>query len=689
MNIFSGSILYYGIVFVLILLSAGTAYFIYRNEDLSKFKKAVLVFLRTVSLFLILFLFLNPYTEYRKKSTVKPANIVLIDKSLSETLENRNAGIPDALKKLESGNSGLKYFLFGSKLLKQVKEYSDDSSLYYKYSTNLARALDGINAYDDLTVNSFTVISDGQINDGNNLIQTAQKFNVPFHYILTGDTVQKKDLVLRRINYNKQVFVNSLSKVFVTVNSYGYDKEIKVNLYENDVKIKTNAIKTNTGIYDYETFFDLISSNQDIKKYKIEIESSDDEITKINNSEIFYVKYVDNSIKVLMIAGSPSYDISAIKHAFSTTENFKADYRIQKQSNEYYDGDLPDFRNYDVLVLNGFPTDITSEEQISAIKKKLNDYNIPLIFINSSNISFDKLREFQNNLPFIVNDISKKEFRSNLRITSNDVTAKADQLRKFNVYPQSFFYKEAFSVKPNSTILGLTVQNNEPAIVVDNTSGTRSAGFLGYGFYKWNLNQQGNYNFLQGLVSTLINLTVDESTKERFILKANKDYFAVSENILFTSYFKDSDPLKKYSVKLTIAGGSKSELLELNQTNKNNFEGDYTPFEKGDYTVKGDLYENGNYIASNSLKLSTGDAIQEFKDTKASDEILKELAYRTKGENLTNKNRQDIAEVLKVNTGKESTVSEKGLFRSSFLYLILIIVLLSIEWYIRKRSNLV
>jgi hypothetical protein len=232
-----------------------------------------------------------------------------------------------------------------------------------------------------------------------------------------------------------------MTKVFVTINSYGYDKEINVNLYENDVKIKTNAIKTSKGVNDYETSFDLISSNQDIKKYKVEIESSDDEITKINNAEIFYVKYVDNSIKVLIIAGSPSYDLSSIKHAFSTSENFKTDYRIQKQSNEYYDGDLPEFRNYDAVVLNGFPTDITSEEQISTIKKKLNDYNIPLIFINSSNTSFEKLRELQNNLPFIVNDISKKEFSSNLRIISNNVTEKADQLRKFNVYPQSFFYK--------------------------------------------------------------------------------------------------------------------------------------------------------------------------------------------------------------------------------------------------------
>ena len=548
----------------------------------------------------------------------------------------------------------------------KLKDYNEDSTLYYKYSTNLAKSLEDLNSYSDLSINSFIVVSDGQINEGNNLIQTAKKFNVPFHYVLIGDTAQKKDLVLRRINYNKQVYVNSLSKVFVTINSYGYNNEIKVNLYENDNKIKTNIIKTNNDIYEYTTSFDIISSNQDIKKYKAEIENADGEITSINNTEIFYIKYVDNSVKVLLIAGSPSPDVSSLKQAFNTTENFKVDYRIQKQSNEYYNGDLPDFRNYDLIVLNGFPTDITSEEQINMIKKKLDDFKIPLIFINSSNTSFDKLRELQDNLPFVVNDISKKEFKSNIRITANSTIEKAEQIRKFNVYPQSYFYKEAYSVKPNSTILGLTLQNNEPAIVIDKTSGTKSAGFLGYGFYKWNLNPQGKYNFLQGLISTLVNLTLDENTKERFILKANKDYFAVSENILFTSYFKDSDPLKKYSVKLNISGGRKSETAELSQSNKNNFEGELILYEKGDYTVKGDLYENGNYLTSSTLKLSAGDAVEEFKETKASEDILKEIAYRTNGENLTYKNKPDISEVLKVNSENVKIISEKALFRNSF-----------------------
>jgi hypothetical protein len=689
MNIFSGSIWYYLIILVLLVLSAGIAYFVYRNEELSNFKRAILVFLRTVSLFLILLLLINPFTERLKKSSSRPVNAVLIDNSFSGRIDNRIETIPKALENLVSGSSDIDYYVYGSKLLNQSKEYNRDSTLYYKYSTNLSRTLDDINTFTDLSVNSFTIVSDGQINEGNNLLNTAKKFNVPFHYVLIGDTVQKKDLVLRSINRNKHVFINSLTKVFVTVNSFGYNKDIKVNLYENDVKVKTNQVKVNNETFEYLTSFDLISPEQGIKKYKAEIETENDEVTQANNSDVFYIKYIDNNINVLVIAGSPSSDISSLKQALNTTENFKADFRIQKQSNEYYDGDLPDFRNYNVVLLNGFPTDITSEEQISRIKKNLSEVNIPLVFINSSNVSFDKLRELQNYLPFIVNDINKKEFKSNIRITASSTTDKADLLRKFNVYPQSFFYKEAFSVKPNSTVLGLTSQNSEPAIVTDYTSGTKSAGFLGYGYYKWNLNVQGNYNFLQGLVSTLVNLSVDENTKDRFVLKANKDYYAVSEDILFSSYFRDSDPLKKYEVKISITGNGKNELLVLNQTSSSNFGLEHRMFEKGDYSIKGDLYENGNLITSTSTRLTVGDAVDEYKDTKAKEDILKELAYRTNGYNLSSKDKSEIAELLKSRNEDIKTDSVKTLFRKSFLYLILIIVLLSIEWYIRKRSNLV
>ena len=687
MNIFSGSILYYVIVIVLLFVSALVSYFIYRKEELENFKKAILVTLRTLSLFLMLFLLLNPFTEYLQKSNTKPINAILIDNSLSIRLEDRYKLIPEAISITGQDNS--KFFFFGSKLLREAKEYSYDSSLNYKYSTNLAATLDDIGSNNDLQINSFTIISDGQINEGYNLMNAVKRFNVPFHYVLLGDTVQKKDLVLRNVNYNKNVYINSLTKVFVNVNSYGYSKEIKVNLYENDVKIKTNTIRAENNTTEYITSFDLISPDQGIKKYKAEIESEDGEITKENNSEIFYIKYTDNSIKVLVIAGSPSSDLSSLKQAFNRSDNFKTDYRIQKQRDEYYDGDIPDLRNYSLIILNGFPTEVTSEEQINSLEKNLKEHSLPVIFINSSDVSFDKLRELQNHLPFIVNDISKKEFRSNIRITANAVTEKAESLNRFNIYPQSYFYKEAFSVKPNSTVLGLTTQESEPAIIVDNTSGTRSAGFLGYGYFKWNLNPQGNYGFLQGLISAMINLTVDENSGERFVIKTNKDYYAISENILYSAFYKDADPLKKYEVKVNVTGNGKNETLNLNQAGSNVFNNEHMLFDIADYTAKGDLYENGKYLVSSSVKYSVGNAKEEYNETKAKEDILKEIAFRTNGQNLRTKSDNEVKEILKTQGDNVKMTSVKVLFRRSFLYLILVIVLLSIEWYIRKRSNLI
>ncbi len=187
----------------------------------------------------------------------------------------------------------------------------------------------------------------------------------------------------------------------------------------------------------------------------------------------------------------------------------------------------------------------------------------------------------------------------------------------------------------------------------------------------------------------MINLTVDENSGERFVIKTNKDYYAISENILYSAYYKDADPLKKYEVKVNVTGNGKNETLNLNQAGSNVFNNEHILFDIADYTAKGDLYENGKYLVSSSVKYSVGNAKEEYNETKAKEDILKEIAFRTNGQNLRTKSDNEVKEILKTQGDNVKMTSVKVLFRRSFLYLILVIVLLSIEWYIRKRSNLI
>lgn len=686
MNIFSGSILDYLTLILFAIISIGLSLYLYYKNELPKITKAVLITLRAVSLFLMLMLLLNPFIEYFKSLSEKPPNIVLIDRSFSTGITNNETAISNSIREITKSGDDFKLYTYGSRLIQEVSEPFTDTTVYNKYSTNLASTLDDIKDLNFEKINSISIISDGLINEGNNLLQVARSLRSPIHYKLTGDTAQRKDLVLRRVLFNKRQFISSTAKVFVEINSYNTDKEIKINLYENNTKIRTASVLVNSSMYEYETTFDVSSSVAGIKKYRIEIEPEPGEVTEINNNEIFYINYADNIVKMLVIAGSPSYDLSALKQTLNRSENIKYDTRVQKSAAEYYEGALPNFSDYDIITLIGIPNKFTSKEStdliISGIKKSRNS----LFFFNSSDVFFDRINEFKEVLPFAFNETGKREIKGNVFFTPNKLYNDTESLRKLKTLPPAYFYTGAFSARPNSTILGL--MNSEPAVVVDNSSEIRAAAFLGYGFYEWNLRPNGSYEYLQSIMSGFISLCIDENSHDKFTIKTNKDCFAVSEPIYFTSVYKELDAANKYNVKLNVSNQSSSYELELSQTGENVFQGDMKYFEKGDYNVKADLYENNTIKYSITTRFSVDEPFNEYKETKANDNLLKEIANITGGVNLSGRNSSDIEKLYVSKDDNTETYPNKTLLRNSIWYLIFILLLLSIEWFIRKRNNL-
>jgi len=94
-------------------------------------------------------------------------------------------------------------------------------------------------------------------------------------------------LVIGDVLYNRNAYVESKTPVLIRIKSYGYTKNVKLNLYEDGI-IKDNAdIELNSGKTDYEIKFEITSFTEGIKKYSIEIENLDGEITHISNKKIF------------------------------------------------------------------------------------------------------------------------------------------------------------------------------------------------------------------------------------------------------------------------------------------------------------------------------------------------------------------------------------------------------------------
>ncbi|MDD5362559.1 MAG: hypothetical protein PHN88_10540 [Ignavibacteria bacterium] len=690
MNIFHTEL--YGIfIYIIFIVAALTVSFLfYRNTNVYGFKKAVLTGLRSVSLFFILLLLINPFVNLSGVSNLENTDVILLDNSASLSLENRFENFRTAINEVKKLSGNVRIYSFGNGLLKEIKD--SDSLFSYSpvnsYSTDLSKTLEDLfSRTGNFNINSVTIISDGLINHGNNLDDAAKKFGVQFNYILTGDTARKNDLLVSKVFYNRTAFAGSVSTINVLLNSYGYDKTVNVKLYEDDNPVQTKTIVTDKNTSDYYTDFKISSGSAGIKKYRIVIDTLPDEITHKNNVSEFYIKYTDNKFRILVIAGSPGMDYSSFKQEINKIDNFRTDFFVQKSADAFYEGDLPAFDSYDALILIGFPIENTNRTIIENLKKKLAESNIPVIFLNASNTGYGNLKEIENFLPFYISGSDKNIFQSTARILSDNLPDEPESIRKINTLPPVIFTRNSFSPKPGSDVLAVTPGENEPAVLYSNTALHKSSAFLGFGYYKWTLNNsQNSERVLKNLISVLFNLIFKETTGSRFTVRTDKDYYAYSEPVEITALLKDRPLTGNISVRLNLTGKNGSKELNMPEISNSEFGINITPDYESDYTVDTDLLIDGRTAAKDITKFTVGSPREEFLKTQPNDAILKSLSLSTGGKNLRNPGVKNLGSGNKKDV--QESYSGKYLLRNSIVFLLIIIFFLSLEWFLRKRFNL-
>jgi len=681
MDLLKGSLLNYALILLFAVISFAISLFLYKNSDLKSFKKAVLISLRSVSLFLILLLLLNPFFNLTQSFSSNPSNVILLDKSLSLKIENRDSIVLKEAKDLNMFSP--KYFSFASSLFDEIKGLSIDTLQDYRYSSNGATTLENLSKRSIGDINSIIFISDGNFNEGNNFLNIAKSFDKPVHYILVGDTAQKNDILIKNISYNRISFVSSIVKINVEINSFGYDKIAKVNLYENGNKISTKEITVLKDIYDYNVSFDVSSEFPTINKYQIEIENLDNEITYKNNSETLFIKYLDNKIRSAVFCGSPSTDVSTFKRAGDKSNNLEFEYFIQKSANEFYDNKSLNLSAFNAIIFLGFPISQTSNELIEKIKTDIEKYSLPLIFINSSATDFNKLKAFEKNLPFFINNANGQEYLSSVKILTDRTNNIFQSLKKINLFPPANFNQGIIIPKPSSITLGLTSKESEPAIISNNQTGLNSSAFLGYNFYKWSLNPiNSNLQALSDLQTILLTQIIDLNSKNKFSIITNKDYYAISEPIEIIAI----DKTNNFNSAVSISANNKN--LSVEKSTQNTFSSSFQNYNSEDISIKGELKSNDSGILSDKIMISTGESKLEYKVTKANEDILKLIALNTNGKNLKSVDKTELENLLNNKDKSYTSQSKKILLRNSLILLLLIIALLSTEWYLRRRFNL-
>ncbi len=704
---FSFTARYPAILLILILIiSAAVSIYFYRNSPLSRLRKYSLIGLKTLAIFLVIMLFIEPSIEALIDTHSDSKNLVLIDNSRSNLLTAlSNEGKDSQIRRIAAeeflNNSSNRIFTFSSRE-SSLKQFTDPDSLEFEgYETNLAGALSNLKrSLIEESISGITVVSDGVFNAGGNPLYSARLFQCPVLTFAIGDSAQKKDAVLRSVFYEKKAFTQTDNVIKAVINTHFLSSATAlVSLYREGTLINSSAIPINSDSQTDEVNFSVREPDPGKVKYSIQITEYAGEINYLNNRAQILVDYIDNKTNILLISGGPGYDNALIQNILRRISNYNLTVRTVRNPNEFYEGniDLATIGEQSLIFLLGFPVAAFSSEITGTIAAKVIDSKIPVLFFAQKNTDYKKLEAFDGQIPFYAARTNSIETQLSPQPVSSAENILKDIEKEISSSPQIFRNVYAITQKPGSITLLTDKSTGEPVLITNRSEKTKSTAFLGYGLWRWGLNEkQTQAKTLERFITKCVDLTLIKEKKTKLRISAAKDIFDLAEDIRLYAEVYDEEHRFTRNAKVTVNILQNGNIISkdiLFTTGEDKYTASLPALPIGDYQIEAEAELSGSLYAKDETRFLVDSVNTEFLVTKSDFNSLRELSQNTGGRCFSpeaglNSIAEEIDALLSSETSSPKVARITFKLWENKYWMLLIIIVFSVEWAFRKRSNI-
>jgi len=661
--------------FIAFVLSGSLGYYqyYYRVKKLTKFS-FLLVIIRSLVFFLLMLVLLNPSITKESIINQKAKLSVLVDNSSSVTFLKRDSLVYVMLQNFKTHENlnkrfDINYYSFGN-LFQQSDSFSFDEN-----QTDISMPLERISKIQKNASNAIVLLSDGNQTIGNDYQYTSIKD--PVFPVVIGDTTKYQDVKIAQINVNRYSFINNQFPV-ESILQYEGTQTIKLRYsLENNGKIifseRINFSEKNNS-HILKTF--IKASKEGTNFFTSKIEYLENEKNVVNNSKNFSVEVIDKQSEILIVSSFYHPDLGALKKAIESDKQRKVTIRIVDNKN---------------IQLNNY--------QLVVLYQPNNKFNIIIDQLNSNKSSFMLITGSKTDWLFLNNKslgINKKNINQlenySARFYNGFLNFSQKNIGFENLPPMIDYYGETTVSIPHQTLLyqsinGFSSQN--PLLATANHNNQKKVFLFGEGLWKWRSSsflKNDSFQYFDEFIGNLVQYASNKKIRNRLDLDINSFFnanssiqigaFYVDENyqfddratILFT--IKNKNSKKKQTFPFSLSGSSYQ--LELTSLEAGEYE--YTIevdgrniSKKGTFKVNEFLVEE-QFTNANSYKL-------ELLAQKTAGKLYFEDKYRLVIDDLTNDTR--------FSTIQKSKKTIDKLVNWQWLML-LIIGLLSLEWFIRK-----
>ena len=508
------------------------------------------------------------------------------------------------------------------------------------------------------------------------------------------------------ILYNEYIYAQTPTTIQGTILNNGFgNQNVNVSFYENDLLVEQKTIKLSTdGVQNINFTYTPQTGGE--KKLTMEISNLKGEFTAANNKKIFYINVLSNKIKVLLVSGAPSADLSFIKNTLTEDKNLSVNSITQIAQNNFLEKNNRKeiIDSSQIIFLIGFPTSQTSDDLINEVYDAINNKNKPFFIILSGRTDFSRLKRLQSELPFVATKPTSgfTEIQPNIPSSESDnpliQNNAQNPIEAWNNLPPVYQPHANYKAKPEDEIISTVKINNVPInspLIVSRVLGSkRSIAVLAKDIWKWKLQTaDDNLNLFDNFILNSVKWLNTSSKQKQVTIKTSRKNYSSGENIDFTGQVYDEtfNPVSNAEVKVQINGEKDNYNLTLSAIGNGLYVGDLQINKAGNYRYSGEATQNGKKLGTDAGKFNIGEVDIEMINPQMNYSFLSSLANETGGKFFNSSNDNQLFSIIKnlnKRTSKEKTiVSEIKLWSNEWLMAIAIL-LFALEWFFRKRAGM-
>lgn len=737
------------LVLVLVALLTGIfIYFIYLRPRprLSKRTTATLIALRAALLTLLIVLLLRPVVVVSSAIPRSSYVAIIVDDSLSMKLHDTPGGatrLETVKQALLNTNAGQESFLnrIDRKFKTNLYGFSgglarlkDGNDLFGEgRSSDLAGALDEtIKRSSGMPLSAVVLATDGATNVPRDLAATLRELrarDVPVFTVGVGNTSRPMDAELTRINMPRRVLVGSRINIetFVGLSGYGATR-VLLNVREDGRAIKTEEFSLR-GSDTQAVNLEITPTTSGIHRYTVEITPLDGELTVDNNKQDSLVEVIEGPLRLLHVEGEPRWELGKIRESLQPNEKNIILVSLQRTGeNKFYrqgignQGELAtgfpkteeELFSYHGLIIGSVEAGFFTADELRNIEAFVARRGGGLLAIGGR-LAFDggryKGTTLDDLLPVsltgsAVDDVNSFSPVYKPVLTGAGQTHPITRLNEdrganqktWNELPPISISEVLTSVKPGASVLlearkvdGSSSQA-APLLIQQRYGRGQTLALTATDTWRWRMRMDSKNKAHETFWRQMLRYVVS-TTPQQIEIGAEKDVYAMDDTVNITADIRDKrfNPVSdaRAIARVTKPSGAVVEApLKFSTLNAvNTYAGEFKADELGQHRIEliGTSAGLGSITATSNILVS--DLNREYYSAAQNSDLLKRIAAETGGKYYAPSEAQSLLDDLTYRQTPYSERVTKDLWDMPINFM-LIVGLLSAEWFLRKREGL-